>query len=310
MALNLSKTFVEFLKTHAEQKFTARQIADWVFETYPEECAEKKKRSANIDRDEDLIQQIAREIYVITGKNRLAKQGIKTIEDRPRKFYFTEKSDEAEIEEVESQSSGTAVSESAPIREHDLYPLLSEFLWSEQRIYSKRIDEKRSSNGRGPGGNKWLYPDLVGMEDLSKDWSREIKDCVKEYADKKTKLWSFEVKILINRSNVREVFFQTVSNSSWANFSYLVASAIEGQDTLKELRMLSSLHGVGFIRLDVKDLPESQIIIPAQERSEVDWDTADRLVSENKDFLEYIKLVRQFYQTGDVRPSDWDMIDD
>jgi hypothetical protein len=35
-----------------------------------------------------------------------------------------------------------------------------------------------------------------------------------------------------NRSNVRECFFQAVSNSSWANFGYLVAAEIEGQDTL------------------------------------------------------------------------------
>lgn len=193
------------------------------------------------------------------------------------------------------------------MKEHDLYPILSEFLWSELELYSKRIDEKRSRNSRGAGGNKWLYPDLVGMENLSGEWHREIKDCVKQYADKKTKLWSFEVKILINRSNVREVFFQTVSNSSWANFGYLVASEIEGADTLKELRMLASLHGIGFIRLDAENPSESQIIIPAKERSEIDWNTANRLTEENKDFLDYIKLIRQFYQTGEIRQSDWDM---
>ncbi|WP_244613972.1 hypothetical protein [Bartonella kosoyi] len=77
-----------------------------------------------------------------------------------------------------------------------------------------------------------------------------------QYFDKKTKLWSFEIKILINRSNLRKAFFQTVSNSSWANFSYLVANEVEGVDTLKELRMLSSLHGIGFIRLDKENASE------------------------------------------------------
>jgi hypothetical protein len=143
------------------------------------------------------------------------------------------------------------------------------------------------------------------MENLSQDWHREIKDCVKQYADKKTKLWSFEVKVLINRSNVREVFFQAVSNSSWANFGYLVASEIEGADTLKELRILSSLHGIGFIRLDAENPSESQVMIPAKERMDIDWNTANRLAEENKDFLDYIKLIRQFYQTGDVRITDW-----
>jgi len=77
--------------------------------------------------------------------------------------------------------------------------------------------------------------------------------------------------------------------------------------TSKELRMLSSLHGIGFIRLDAEDPSESQIMIPAKERSDINWDTANRLTEENKDFLEYIKLIRQFYQTGEIRQSDWDM---
>ena len=82
---------------------------------------------------------------------------------------------------------------------------------------SKRIDEKRSINSAGSGGNRWLFPDLVGMEILSEGWNREVKDCVKQYGDRKTRLWSFEVKKLINRSNVREYYFQSVSNSSWVN---------------------------------------------------------------------------------------------
>jgi len=180
-------------------------------------------------------------------------------------------------------------------------------LWAEFEVYSKRIDEKRSSNKRGPNGNRWLYPDLVGMEDLGVDWHQEVKDCVNQYSDKRTKLWSFEVKLLINRSNVRECFFQSVSNSSWSNFGYLVAAEIEGQDTLKELRMLFAAHGIGLIKLDVESPSESQVLIPARERGEIDWDTANRLATENKDFLEYVKLVKQFYQTGEARLVDWDV---
>ncbi len=309
MALKLANTVVEFLQHNPEQKFTAREVANWIFATYPEECRQKQKRSTAIlnplDNETALLRQIAAEIG--SQRPRLQKRHpqVKTTEGRPRKYYFTESTDSAEIDHAESQEASPV---SSPIlKEHDLYLILSEFLWSELELYSKRIDEKRSRHSHGAGGNKWLYPDLVGMEDLSGDWHREIKDCVQQYADKKTKLWSFEVKILINRSNVREVFFQAVSNSSWANFGYLVASEIEGADTLKELRMLASLHGIGFIRLDAENPAESQIMIPAKERNEIDWDTANRLTEENKDFLEYIKLIRQFYQTGEIRQSDWDV---
>lgn len=311
MGLNLNNTVSDFLKNHPEQKFTAREIANWIFETYPDECRMKQNRSSAIvnplDSDMALLQQIVAEIG--SQRPRLQKKNpeIKTTEGRPRKYYFTLKTNEEEVLTADKIEIRNAKSDGL-IRtaELDLYPKLSEFLWSEHEIYSKRIDEKRSRNSRGLGGNKWLYPDLVGMEDLSQDWHQEIKNCVKQYADKKTKLWSFEVKVLINRSNVREVFFQAVSNSSWANFGYLVASEIEGADTLKELRMLSSLHGIGFIRLDAENPSESQVMIPAKERIDIDWNTANRLAEENKDFLDYIKLVRQFYQTGDISSAGWD----
>ncbi len=310
MALNLIDAVVTILRQSPEQKFTAREIAGRIIEMYPEECRRKQERSiatvVPLDSNAALLQQIVAEI----GSQRLRLQKrypeVKTTEGRPRKYYFTELTDDrAEIDH--SESNKTSEVNSTISKEYGLYPILSEFLWSELEIYSKRIDEKRSSNSRGAGGNKWLYPDLVGMESFSGNWHREIKDCVREYADKRTRLWSFEVKLLINRSNVRAVFFQAVSNSSWANFGYLVAGEIQGTDTLKELRMLSGLHGIGFIMLDALDPSESQIMIPAKERNEIDWDTASRLTKENKDFLNCIKLIRQFYQTGEVRRSDWDM---
>lgn len=189
--------------------------------------------------------------------------------------------------------------------EEDLYPLLTEYLWSEHGVYSKRIDEKRASNRRGPGGNRWLYPDVVGMESLGADWHREVRDCVSQYGDRRSKLWSFEVKPLLNRSNVRECFFQTVSNSSWANFGYLVAQNID-HAAMKELRMLAAAHGIGVIQLMVENPAESQILIPAREREVIDWDMVNRLATENRDFLDYVKIIKQFYQTGEARLVDWD----
>lgn len=158
----------------------------------------------------------------------------------------------------------------------------------------------------GPNGNKWLYPDLVGMENLTARWCAEIQLCTREFGDKRAKLWSFEVKKLLNSANVRQSYFQAVSNSSWANYAYLIAAEIEGTDTLRELRVLASLHGVGIMRLDTDNPSESQILIPARERPDVDWDTMNRLTNENPDFKSYLSLVRQFYQTNDPRPNDWD----
>lgn len=314
MTLTLRDKIVKCLKEKPEQRFTVREIAEWIRDTYPEDFHKKQKRSKHfqaavnsLDAEQATVNQYVSEI----GRERPLLQKkhpeVKNTEDRPRKYYFTESTDSTEIGNAEgNEASPASKVNGSSTKEHDLYPILSEFLWSELGLYSKRIDEKRSHNTRGAGGNKWLHPDLVGLQDLGDDWHQETKECVTRYADKKTKLWSFEVKILINRSNVREVFFQAVSNSSWANFGYLVSSGITGSETMKELRILASLHGIGFILLDVENPPESQITIPAKERSEIDWDTANRLTKENEDFLEYIKLIRQFYQTGDLRSSDWD----
>lgn len=308
MALNLAKVVIGYLKERPEEKLTARQLAEWIFAAFPDECQAKKLSSQYVSTDAELVQQLVAEIS--SQRPRLQKKHpeLKTTEGRPRKYYYSEKSDSAEVAAAESAVvAPTADAIDTKLGEHALYPLLSLYLWEEFNVYTTRIDEKRSSNKRGPNGNRWLYPDVVGMDDLGADWHQEVRDCVKQYSDKRTKLWSFEAKLLINRSNVRECFFQAVSNSSWANFGYLVAAEIEGQDTLKELRMLFAAHGIGLIKLDADNPADSQVLIPARERDEIDWDMVNRLATENKDYLEYVKLVKQFYQTGEARLADWDV---
>jgi hypothetical protein len=309
MALNLGNTVFDYLKKCPDEKFTARQIADWVFQNFPEECELKKQNSRVINTDEALLTQIATEISSYRKDMLRRHPEFKATDGRPRKYYYSEKSDSEEVETAESGMSDASLSGRRKDVEHALYPLLAQFLWDEYAIYAKRIDEKRSSNKQGPKGNHWLFPDMVGMEDLGADWHQEVRDCVNQYSDKRTKLWSFEVKLLINRSNVRECYFQAVSNSSWANFGYLVTAEIGGQGTDKELRMLFAAHGIGVIRLDVDNPADSQVLIPARERDDIDWDMINRLTKENKDFLEYVKLVKQFHQTGEARAKDWDVSD-
>src|SRR5690606_2659153 len=59
--------------------------------------------------------------------------------------------------------------------EHSLYPLLNKYLKS-IGVRSKRIDEKKSKNSKGGGGNKWLHPDLVGIKIKDEKFSKEIKE--------------------------------------------------------------------------------------------------------------------------------------
>lgn len=303
MTLNLKEKTFLYLKENPEKRFTAREIGEWVFRTFPDECLLKKEKSKAtkfpIITESDLIQQIVAEIGATRPDIQRKYPEIKTTEERPRKYYFSFNSNE-DFEDTQKLADLTE-----KLTEHGLYTILSQFMKAEQGILTKRIDEKKASNKKGPNGNRWLFPDLVGFENLIKDFQQDTIDLIKSHYAKKAKLWSFEVKIAIDRSNLRESFFQTVSNSSWANYAYLVATELNS-NARKELNMLCSLHGIGFILLDQLNPSESEILIPAAERADLDWNSINRLIEENSDFKDYIKLVKQFYLTEDPREKDWD----
>lgn len=298
MTLTLKEKIIECLKQNYEKKLTARDIAEWVVAKYPEDSEEKKESSQQSLDDKGLIDQLVKEISPKCTILQKTVPQIKIFEGSPREYYYTEKIDSEEIEESNNNA------DTSSIKEEDLYPQLASYL-AELNIYSKRIDQNKSKNKGSKGYNEWLHPDLVGMEDLSKKWNEKIKDCVKQHKDKKIKLWSFEVKIKIEKSTIRKAFFQALANSSWANFGYLVASEIEVED-MEELRMLANSHGIGFILLNHDNPSESKIMIPAKEKSSIDWNTADRLFGENEDFRNYIDAISIFCEVDKIDKSDWD----
>lgn len=308
-SLNLRQRVIERLQSQPDTQHTARELAQWIFEQFPTECAVKKAGSgSHIQTDADLVQQLAAEIAGSRPRWQKQQPQLKTTEGRPRHYYWSELDANAEVAAAEGLSPEVAeLPESSRLREHALYPLLAQYLLSEEQcVNAMRINEKRSSNRAGSGGNEWLHPDLVGLENLTADWTANVRECVRVLGERRARLWSFEVKLLLNRSNARKCFFQTVSNSSWAHFGYLVAATVEGDGTLKELRMLAAAHGIGVIQLDVENPTESQILIPARERSDIDWDMCNRLSEENSDFAEFLGRVRRFHQTGELTAKEWE----
>ena len=136
-------------------------------------------------------------------------------------------------------------------------------------------------------------------------WNELIRSCVKQGAGQSVRLWSFEVKKELTVSNARKSFFQAVSNSSWANEGYLIATSISDNNVEQELRMLSALHSIGVILLNPENPSESEMMLPSTARGEVDWQSVNRILVENSDFKDYIELVSTYYQTGRVRAKDW-----
>lgn len=309
MSLKLLTKVTDFLKEREGEKFTARQIAMALMEKFPELCQKKKDRSSRLQTDAQLLQQITAEIGARRPRIQKECSQVDTSEGRPRKyFYFSIQKASPTALNKSLSSTAETLGNSSSVREHDLYPKLSSYLKSEHQTWSKRIDEKRASNVHGAGANHWLFPDMVAFEDFGIEWDREVKDCAKNCSERRCRLWSFEVKRRIHRSNVREVFFQAVSNSTWSHLGYLVAFEIEGEDTIKELRILSARHGIGVIKLDFENPSESQVMIPALVRSDLDWNHINRLTLANRDFRDFIQNVRHFHQTGDVLSKNWDSI--
>lgn len=303
--MSLKDRTFEFLRLSPDNRFSARQIANWIHANYPNETGEKLRRSSALRTEADLVQQLVAEIGANRPQWQQRHPQLRTTETRPRLYYWTDKSEPQEVEEAEqgARSSPTAevdfVSRTTFL-ERELYDPLIAFADSEFNARAVRIDEGTASNRRGPGGNKWLYPDVVALEALTAGFNKEVLEAIRESGDRRARLWSFEVKRLLNRSNVREAYFQAVSNSSWANFGYLVAAEIEGSATLREIQMLYAVHGIGLIQLDHQNPAESIVQIPARERTTVEWSMCSRLAEENSDFAKFMKRVRQFYQTGDL----------
>ena len=311
--LSQSQKVVQFLRDNPKERFNARAIAEAIVNLFPEDYAGKRNNPRFSD-DKAFITQIVAEIGA--QKEQIANNSSHVFwqdKPRPRMYWYdpdkkstdSPESSELDLLDNDEVEVDTAPATSHKLSEHELYPLLIEYLRTELKLYCQRIDEKRSKNSRGSGGNQWLHPDIVAMQPIDKEWNELIRSCVKQGAGQSVRLWSFEVKKELNVSNARKSFFQAVSNSSWANEGYLVATSISDANTEKELRMLSALHGIGVILLNPENPSESEMTLPARSRPDVDWESTNRILIENEDFRDYIELVSTYYQTGRIRAKDW-----
>lgn len=300
-----SKKISMFLEGNPNQRYSAKQIAEAITSRYPADYVEKRA-NPRFKTDQDFISQIVAEIGA--QKQSILNQSANiNWQDRPRpRVYWFDDGSQDNQDNTDKEEKGVITEENAnTLTEHQLYPILMDYLNSEHQLYCLRIDEKRSKNNLGSGGNQWLHPDIVAMEPVAQKWHTHVKTCVQQGGGQSVRLWSFEVKKTLTMGNIRKCFFQAVSNSSWANEGYLVATSVTDSRVEQELRMLSALHGIGVILLSVTNPSESELLLPAQKRPEIDWQSVNRIVEENADFKDFIDLVSNYYQTGRVRGKDW-----
>ncbi|MBT3169669.1 MAG: hypothetical protein HN952_04005 [Candidatus Cloacimonetes bacterium] len=169
--------------------------------------------------------------------------------------------------------------------ERDLHKLLSSYL-KNQSIYSKTIFHEQSKSSKD-NQQKWIHPDMIGIKFLTLK-TKTSQTFLKAINQADTfKITSYELKKEINTDyELKKSFFQAVSNSSWANYGYLVAFEIS--DSLEdEMERLNQSFGIGIIKL--KQNPyESKILYQSKYR-ELDFKTLDKLCKININFDKFIE---------------------
>lgn len=181
---------------------------------------------------------------------------------------------------------GFAQSKTEMYKERSLHRLLANFLLG-KNISSKTIFHE--SSNRADQAQKWVHPDMVGVEfnEFQEPTTRSLLKAAetKEYIA----LYSYELKRSIeNDHQLKEYFFQALSNSSWANYGYLVAFEIS-EDVMEEMARLNRAFGIGIIKLSPYS-GDTMELFPAR-KNELDYYTIDKLCRINSDFKNFITKV-------------------
>lgn len=199
--------------------------------------------------------------------------------------------------------------------ERDLHPLFVKFADAYFHFRGAKFNTifHEGSAKAKKGYNKWIHPDIVGVyysfNDKLSDYEKVIINFQKDFSLTSIKLFSFEVKIRLSISNLREYYFQAVSNSSWANEGYLVALKID-DEVIEEARRLANSFGIGLIKIDIENIEEGEIIVPARFKKELDVDAMDRLAGENKDFAAFLQNIMDDNKVCKVNSKYDQVLDD
>lgn len=237
-----------------------------------------------------------------------------SIGKRPVRFFVKSRSRVLPLDKIQSSGNGliTKASTKESYHERDLHPLLTYFVYSNPKfnrgrsIYTKTIFHEKSLKS---GYNEWIHPDMVGFYLPIGDWLPDVIEINKLSDNNFLKLFSFEIKKNLNKSNYRESYFQAVSNSSWAHEGYLVsADILQDDDLLAELERLASSFGIGIIHLDPMDIDSSKILYPAKIRDSLDWETINKLCEQNQDFQKFLQDARIDFESKRVHRAEYDEV--
>lgn len=237
--------------------------------------------------------------------------------ERPAQFFLRRLASEMnqeKLQKLQNQKDAAIIQQEKAalkkFRERDLHALLVAYTYADPhfKANSKTLFHENSLKKKAKRQNEWLHPDIVGVYFPFTDYKPETLDIQDRLSISSIKLFSFELKTHVNFLNLRHAYFQAVSNSSWANEGYLVTLDLDDDPALKdEIGRLNNAFGIGLIKLNAENIYESEILFPARIRPAIDWDTVNRLVTENKDFSNFLKLISEDCKLGKVK-SEYDKV--
>jgi len=229
------------------------------------------------------------------------------VSSRPTRFFLKKLVPDGGMEKFQkSEVSKILKPKKLNFTERNLHPFLTYFAYTYFRVCTKTIFHEKSQKQKYA---QWLHPDLVGVSFPVEEWEEVVLDFSREIGVTTIKMFSFELKKELNFSNLRESFFQAVSNSSWANEGYLVSVEIDKDEEFQfELKRLSSSFGIGIIRLDIKNPDDSEVLFSARCSDNLDWDTVNKLASGNSDFKTFLVRIKKDFTSKEIRKDQYDKV--
>lgn len=203
-------------------------------------------------------------------------------------YYLTKNEDKMAVEVLTNAVEPVMVKKVDKTKtydERDLHKLLSSYL-KNTGIYSKTIFHEQSIFGKD-NNQIWTHPDMVGIKFLNLQ-TKASQNFLKSINRVDTfKMSSYEIKKEINSdSELKKAFFQAVSNSSWANYGYLVAFEIS-DSLMEEMERLNQSFGIGVIELNANPYKSRVLFTPTYR--DLDFKTIDKLCKINRDFERFIE---------------------
>lgn len=168
-----------------------------------------------------------------------------------------------------------------------------------RNIFAKTIFHEKSSS-KADSAQKWVHPDIIGVqfEDFKNDATLSLLKATEPKAT--VHIYSYELKKKIESDyQLKQCYFQALSNSSWANFGYLVAFEIN-EDLNEEMERLNNAFGIGIILMEANNM---KVLFPAKEK-ELDYTTIEKLNNINSDFCLFITKLSKVMNASKDYTSD------